>query len=99
MGEVFRETLSEEEEEDFRLEGIGIHCFLPKGSEVGKGHLVYLMPQVPSRKPANQVEEGRTLTLVGGGWGEKKEGSVASHRSTPGVDSDHPGSHPGPAPC
>lgn len=61
MGEVFRETLSEEEEEDFRLEGIRAYYFLPKDSEVGKGHLVYLMPCMPSRKSADQEEEDRTL--------------------------------------
>lgn len=75
MGEVFRETLSEEEEEDFRLEGTGIHYFLLKAREVGKGHRVYLVPSVSSRKSADPAED-RTLTLHGGGWGE--EGSSAS---------------------
>ena len=61
MGEVFRETLSEEEEEDFRLEGTRTYYFLPKGSEVGKDHLVYLMPFIPSRKSADQEEKDGTL--------------------------------------
>lgn len=60
MGEVFRETLSEEEEEDFRLEGTRTYYFL-KGSEVGKDHLVYLTACIPSRKSADQEEEDRTL--------------------------------------
>lgn len=37
MGEVFRETLSEEEEEDFRLEGTRILALFPGCSEMGMG--------------------------------------------------------------
>lgn len=64
MGEVFRETLSEEEEEDFRLEGTVIHCSFQEAMRWGWGHLVYHMPSVLSRKSAGQVEE-RTLPLGG----------------------------------
>lgn len=62
MGEVFRETFSEEEEEDFRLEGIRAYYFLPKDSEVGKGHLVYLMPCIP---PENLQTRRRRTGLCG----------------------------------
>lgn len=94
MGEVFRETLSEEEEEDFRLEGTRTYYFLPKGSEVRKDHLVYLMPCIPSRKSADQEEEDRTFcggTLGVDGVRSKRE---VERWSSLGVDSGHPGSHP-----
>lgn len=47
MGEVFRETLSEEEEEDFRLEGTGVP-YSPQGAvRQGWGRLSTLCPVYP----------------------------------------------------
>lgn len=73
MGDVFRETLSEEEEEDFRLEGTKVRHSSPRGTvRWGRGHPVYRAPWAPSGKSADQVEDGTPTVSADGRVTSKK---------------------------